>query len=150
MPNLRNPQRLVFLQVFGIVDRNASGTASLREIINVYRNSPSKILEPVISQVGDAPGGDVTFQELLKHLWPAVSSDMIAQFMLIYDPPSPRNLFSLELSVDVIREIYKKFDTDHDGVLSLRELQTGLTSEGLEEVLPQLSRFDVDGNEVSL
>ena len=89
------------------------------------------------------------FHQVLQFLYPTVPLQVIHHYIEHYeasDDPVTRR----KMSNDKIVEIFRRYDRNHDGLLTMQELQEGLCSEGLNETWDKykgdIQRYDFNGD----
>ena len=97
--------------------------------------------------------GDVTFAELLKLMFKhATPNELNTMLSWVAPEPEPEPEPKPELSAEAkaaIKGIFKLYDKDKNGTLSLSELKKALTKTGIDpdEVKGYFEEYDVDGEQ---
>jgi len=163
--------------VFREYDADGSGKVSLEEFskslknkkaANAPRPGEKSTLEQRRAQEGlsildlsesvfhemDVDGdGDVTFTELVKLMFPYARPDEIATMLEWVAPepepePEPKPELSAE-AVKAIKSIFKLYDKDKSGSLTVKELKLALSKTGIDpdDIKQYFADFDEDGSE---
>ena len=118
--------------------------------------SIADLSEATFRQLDADESGNVTFRELLVMMFP-LASDGEMETMLSWvkkEEPEPEPVAQLSAEAkEQIRAIFKVYDTDRSGALTIRELTAALTESCIskEEVGVMFGEYDADGNaEISL
>jgi len=108
--------------------------------------------ESVFHEMDTDGDGDVTFAELLKLMFKFARPDELETMMSWVAPepepePEPKPELSKE-AVQQIKSIFKLYDKDKSGRLTVKELKTALEKTGLDvdEIKQYIKDYDADGN----
>jgi len=104
----------------------------------------------VFDQMDKDGDGSVTFEELIKLMFKNARKDEIQLMLSWVEPepepePEPKPEMSAE-AIKSIKSIFKLYDKDKSGSLTIKELKIALTNSGVdpEEVAAMVKEFDVD------
>jgi Ca2+-binding EF-hand superfamily protein len=142
--------------IFDEYDKDGDGSISLSELytsINSWDTSMTGMVSAMFGQMDTDNSGRISFPEMLARLYPQASATQVKRMaekvgIVFADtvPPPPPRLTLTPAQVEEVLEIFKLYDTDSNGTISLAELTEAMKPMGFkkEEVIEVFDKFDVN------